>query len=315
MEAAVNRTDVGAVALRAFSADGIDAGRLRGPAGDALLDSYTAMAAQALSALDAAPGRMVVLGLCGAQGSGKSTAARVVEDSLRELAGVAVATLSLDDLYLSRAARGRLARDVHPLFSTRGVPGTHDVERGLTVIDSLRNARSGTVTRLPRFDKATDEPVDAAGEVSITGRPDVLLFEGWCVGARAQQAPALAEPVNSLERLEDPEGRWRRYVNEQLAGPYQRLYGEIDRLVLLRAPRFEFVVAWRQEQEHKLARRAATIGRAEKPLRVMSDREVARFVMHYERVTRHVLEEMPGYADLIVELDESRAVHALRQRR
>jgi len=311
----LDRAALADVARRVFDADGISAARLDGPAGEALLDSYRAIIGQALAAAQAEPGRLIVLGLCGAQGSGKSTTARVVHDALRELSGLSVVALSLDDLYLSRAAREALARDVHPLLATRGVPGTHDVARGLAVIDSLAGANAATVTCLPRFDKATDEPLGPGAEARVVGRPDVLVFEGWCVGARPQQASALAEPVNELERLEDPQARWRGYVNEQLGGPYRRLFACIDRLVLLRAPRFECVVAWRQEQEHKLAGRLRTAGVAAGASRVMSDAQVARFVMHYERITRHVLEDMPAYADLVVELDAAREVRALRARR
>lgn len=311
----MDRAALADVARRTFAAERISASSLAGTAGEALIDSYLAITRQALSAREARPGQMVVLGLCGAQGSGKSTTAHVVQYALDELAGLSVATLSLDDLYLSRAARATLARDVHPLFATRGVPGTHDVGRGLAVIERLASAGPGTITCLPRFDKATDEPLPANAEPQVVGRPDVLLFEGWCVGARAEDPAALAALVNALERVEDPEGRWRGYVNAQLAGAYQRLYGCIDRLVLLRAPRFECVVAWRQEQEHKLAARVRAAGSAGATLRVMSDAEVARFVMHYERVTRHVIADMPAYADLVVELNDARAVQAVRPRR
>ena len=311
----VDRAALGDIARRVFLAEDISAARLAGTAGGALIDSYLAIVEQALAAVRSRSGRLVVLGLCGAQGSGKSTTARVVHDALRELAGLSVVALSLDDLYLSRAARAVLARDVHPLLATRGVPGTHDVARGLALIDSLAGADAATVTCLPRFDKATDEPLAAGAEARVVGRPDVLVFEGWCVGARPQQASALAEPVNELERVEDAQGRWRGFVNEQLDGPYRRLFARIDRLVLLRAPRFECVVAWRQEQEHKLAERLRAAGAATSALRVMSDAQVARFVMHYERITRHVIEEMPARADLVVELDAAREVRALRARR
>ena len=171
------------------------------------------------------------------------------------------------------------------------------------------------MTALPRFDKATDEPVEASAEPRFAGRPDVLIFEGWCVGARAEEPTALLEPVNALERNEDRDGRWRGYVNERLAGPYQALFARVDRLVMLRAPHFECVSAWRQEQEHKLARRLRVTGGAGHPSRVMNDAEVTRFVMYFERVTRHVLAEMPDYADLVIELDNSREVRSIDTKR
>ena len=38
----------------------------------------------------------------------------------------------------------------------------------------------------------------------------------------------------------------------------------------------------------------------------MADREIARFIQHYERLTRRILLEMPAYADLVVRLDRKR---------
>jgi D-glycerate 3-kinase len=76
---------------------------------------------------------LFVLGLCGAQGSGKSTLAAALARMLAR-DGTRTAILSLDDIYLTRAERLQLAREVHPLFATRGAPGTHDVALGLATI-------------------------------------------------------------------------------------------------------------------------------------------------------------------------------------
>ncbi len=235
----------------------------------------------------------LVVGICGAQGSGKSTLAA-------ELATRVAHTfvLSLDDLYLTRAARIQLASEVHPLLRTRGVPGTHEVELGLRVLDALDR---GLDAPLPRFDKATDDRVARDHWPVARGDTRVLLLEGWCVGARPQTDAALVEPVNALERREDADGRWRRGVNASLAGDYQRLFARIDRLVLLAAPDFSIVREWRAQQEHALR---ATAG-ANAP-GVMDDAELDRFIAHYERLTRHVLTEMPGRADLTIRLDASR---------
>ena len=133
----------------------------------------------------------------------------------------------------------------------------------------------------------------------------VLLFEGWCVGARPQPAQALLAPVNALEEAEDPQGIWRRYANEALAGDYQRLFARIDALTLLAAPGFEVVFDWRMQQERQLRESAGTGASA-----VMDEAGVARFIQHYERLTRHILAEMPGRADLTVRLDRNRAIVA-----
>lgn len=200
-----------------------------------------AVMAQARSALSSFRHRPVVIGICGAQGSGKSTLARAVEKQCGA-EGIASAVLSLDDLYLTHAERQVLARDVHPLLATRGVPGTHDVGLGLNVLDALE---AGGPVALPRFDKGRDNPVPERDWPIVAPGCEVLLFEGWCMGAFPQGAHELTDPVNRLEADEDRDGRWRRWVNDMLGDAYQRLFARIDRLVLLAAPGFEVVQRWR----------------------------------------------------------------------
>lgn len=243
--------------------------------------------------------RPLILGICGSQGSGKSTLARGLIDRL----GVRAATLSLDDLYLGKAARAHLARTVHPLLATRGVPLTHDVALGSAVLDAVK---AGRPVRLPRFDKASDEPLPEAQWEPIDAPLDLLILEGWCVGAVAQAGADLAAPVNDLERNEDPDGIWRRAVNAALGGPYQALFARIDRLVLLAAPGFDVVRGWRTQQEADL--RAVLAAQGRDATLAMTDAQIARFIQHYERITRAILQEMPGRADLTLRLDPDREV-------
>lgn len=249
---------------------------------------------------------LVVIGLCGAQGSGKSTASAVLAEFLDREALPTVA-MSIDDFYLPHAERQQLARTVHPLLATRGVPGTHDVELAQAVIESLADA--GT-TRVPVFDKATDDRRPRSQWRSVEGPMRAVILEGWCVGARPEPPERLARPVNALERDEDAQGRWRGHVNRALQGPYASLYARLSPLVLLAAPSFEVVLAWRTEQEHKLRERLARDGGDGS--RVMSDEQVARFISHYERITRHILEEMPARADHLIALDAARHARWLR---
>ena len=238
----------------------------------------------------------LVVGLTGPQGSGKSAAAGALALLLQHC-GLRTLVLSIDDLYLTLAERRRLAIDVHPLFLTRGVPGTHDVALGRAVIESLDRAGE---TAVPRFDKAGDDRRDPADWDIVAGPVDVILFEGWCVGARPQTEAALVDPVNELERTRDPDGVWRRRANAALAGPYQDLFAAISFQVLLRAPSFQAVLGWRLEQEHKL--------RAREPGKGQTDAEIAVFIRHYERLTRWIDAEMPGRADAVVQLGMGREV-------
>lgn len=253
-----------------------------------------------------ATGTPLVIGICGSQGSGKSTLAIELVDQLGA-AGKRAAILSLDDLYLPGSARSKLARDIHPLLQTRGVPLTHDVELGLKLIEGLL---AGHTVSMPHFDKATDEPLPRTLWTSVEPRIDVVLFEGWCVGARPEKKSALDRPVNALERTEDKSGRWRQAVNNALSGSYARIFRKIDRLILLAAPDFDVVHGWRLQQEQALRERLAEAGSDESGL--MDAAAIEHFIQHYERLTKAILAEMPSRADLVIRLDADRSVLSVK---
>jgi D-glycerate 3-kinase len=233
-------------------------------------------------------GRPRLIGISGAQGSGKTTLCRFLEALLVEH-NLRTVTLSLDDLYLTRAEREDMAAHVHPLFATRGVPGTHDIALGEAILDDLL---AGRTAALPRFDKAAN---DRASVRRMVEPPvEVVLFEGWCVGAVPQPAAALDAPINALERYEDATGVWREEVNRRLATDYAALFARPALLVMLQVEGFEAVHANRALQEQKLAA-SNPEGQA-----VMDEAALDRFLMHYERLTRWMLEEMPGRADVVI---------------
>lgn len=243
-------------------------------------------------------GEPLIVGLCGTQASGKSTASAQLAEHFSGQ-GLRVGTLSLDDIYLGRTVRAGLAEQVHPLFATRGPPGTHDTAIGIATLDAVKAGRS---VMLPRFDKRADEPLSSREWPLFDGPCDLLLFEGWCVGAKPVPDDVLAQPVNNLERHDDPDGIWRCYWNAHLADETAQLFARIDRLAYLRPPSFEVVYKWRCEQEHAYqvqdgAQRAAA---------AMTDEQVARFIAHYERLTRWIMDEMPRRADVTIQLDEAR---------
>ncbi|MBB3861989.1 D-glycerate 3-kinase, partial [Novosphingobium hassiacum] len=237
---------------------------------------------------------------CGAQGSGKTWLTRGLTEALAKK-GLRSASLSLDDLYLSRSARAEVAERVHPLFAVRGVPGTHDVPLGLALLDALK--RPGPVA-LPVFDKSSDDLLPPDQWRKVDAPFDVILFEGWCVGARPEQEAALATPVNVLEAEEDADCRWRTHANDCLGRGYQDLFARIDLLVMLRAPCFEVVARWREQQEETLRQSLGDAARHATAL--MDTAAIQRFVMFYERLSRHILAEMPNRADVVIDLDERR---------
>lgn len=258
----------------------------------------------------AADGRQtpLIVGVNGAQGSGKSTICRLLQKLLTTGFDLQVATFSIDDLYLTREERLALSRNVHPLLATRGVPGTHDVALGLHLLDGLEDRTPGRIVTIPTFDKARDDRAPRSCWRSVTTPVDLVLFEGWCVGARPQPAAALARAVNDLERREDAQGAWRRYVNQRLQHDYSQLFARIDLLIMLEIPDMACVHAWRGLQEQRLA----ALKKPEEQGFVMDDAALKRFIMHYERLTQHMLEEMPWRADLVLRLGDDHQIAGFR---
>mgnify|MGYP003627084563 FL=1 len=261
-----------------------------------------------------APGTLVV-GVNGAQGTGKSTLSLLLKQLL-QAQQLECVVISIDDLYLTREERLRLSEYVHPLLKTRGVPGTHDLDLGLNLIASLKAATNETLTPIPHFDKSQDERSPSQYWPVHSGPVDVILLEGWCVGALPSELTG--SPINELERSYDADGAWRRYVEAQLVD-YQRLFTQLDLLVMLKAPSMECIIAWRTLQEEKLIAKVEAAAQASNsptegvaPNKgIMNKDELLWFIMHYERLTRSMLENMPQYADVLLRLnDEHRIIDA-----
>lgn len=245
----------------------------------------------------------LLLGINGAQGTGKSTLAALLKCILESGAGLKCAALSIDDFYLTRTERADLAQHIHPLLQVRGVPGTHDLTLGTTVINALMQSTPSKTLCVPRFDKALDDRKPLEEWHTQMSPVDVVILEGWCVGARAQVASMLVKPINNLETTEDQNAIWRTYVNQQLATHYQTLFARLDYLIMLKAPSMQAIEEWRWLQEQQLT--AATKGQGEG---LMNQSQVKRFIQHYERLTQHILTEMPARADAVFHLNHDHQV-------
>ena len=237
------------------------------------------------------------VGVAGGQGAGKSTLGRLLT-AAGAFHGQRVEVLSIDDFYLTKAERERLATDIHPLFRTRGPPGTHAVRLLLGTLEALMRGDDAAV---PRFDKGID---DRAGEVTVSGAVDIVVVEGWCVGAPPRPPGESTAPINALERESDGDGVWRTAIDDALRGAYAELNAALDAIVFLKVPGLDAVRRWRLQQEGERPRAQR-----------MTAAEVARFVAHYERITRRMLAELPITADVTVELAEDHRIAALHMAR
>ncbi|GMR06286.1 MAG: kinase [Gammaproteobacteria bacterium] len=252
--------------------------------------------------------RTVIIGINGAQGSGKSTLADLLALMLSDNFQLNVVVLSIDDFYFTRQQREILSKTVHPLLATRGVPGTHDVGLAIHMIQSL--CAKGT-TSIPHFDKSIDDRFPEGEWDQVISKPDVILFEGWCLGAEPQSEEELLEPVNELEKNEDSNGSWRQYVNQQLRDSYPELFNMVDFWIMLKAPSFNCVYQWRLEQENKLGESLS--GSTSSTDKLMCEQGIKHFIQHYQRITEHLLETLPDKVDHLFELDEHRKIIKTRR--
>jgi D-glycerate 3-kinase len=239
----------------------------------------------------------ILVSINGAQGTGKSTLTKFLKIILESLSSKPVAAFSIDDFYLTREQRKQLAKDIHPLFITRGVPGTHDLDLMISVINDLMQ---GKATEIPAFDKAIDDRDKRENWQKTTGPVDFILFEGWCMLSPPQTAEELLLPINKLEVLEDADGLWRQYANQQLQAYHQQLFSRTGISIMLQPPDFEHVYQWRNLQEDKLRQSSTTVSNH----KIMDEKALNRFIQHYERISRHSLATLPSQVDYLLPVDE-----------
>ncbi len=261
--------------------------------------------------LDALPRREKPYFIClsGGQGSGKSTLSEFIHLVLTQVKNRTAVGFSIDDIYKTIEEREHLSRTVHPLCRVRGVPGTHDIQMGLNTINSLFGANDSTLTPIPSFSKPLDKHNPHEKWKRYKGRPEYIFFDAWCGGAKPIIEKNWKGPLNTLEKEEDPAGIWSKWSNRELAGDYQELFALIDLLILITVPNIEFVYRSRWLQEQTLYK---TLQDDELKKRIMTEKEVYRFVMHYERLTHYILEEMPNFSDIVLTRDEQFNFHFVK---
>lgn len=247
------------------------------------------------------------LGVNGCQGSGKSTLTDFLTQYLSSEYALSIVNLSLDDFYLSKQARLKLGEKVHPLLTTRGVPGTHDTKLLKETLSSLNSNTLNSQLALSKFDKASDDLVEKQNWPLAPKKIDIVLFEGWCWGVTPQPEQQLNEPINLLEKVEDSNSAWRKYVNKQLTLNYVPLYSFMDAWLMLKAPSFDCVSNWRWQQEEKLTLHNNNVNTSG----IMTKPQVIRFIQHYQRLTEHCLTYLPQKCHWLLCLDDNRKITRL----
>ena len=250
--------------------------------------------------------RPFIVGLSGGQGSGKTTISSIISIILKKYFKLNVFTISIDDFYKTRKERFLLSKKIHPLLMTRGAPGTHDVSLMLDFFKKRKKKKFRSLKQ-PRFNKAIDDRYSKKLWHSFKKKPDIIIFEGWCVGAKAEKNNTLKKPVNDLEKLKDKKLTWRRYVNKQLQSKYKQLYDQLNCLLYIKSKNFNLLKKWRIKQEKKLRLK----NKRSNKFKIMSDKEVINFMQTYQRVTQNMFKYVPKYASIILNLNSNHQIKSV----
>ena len=250
-------------------------------------------------------GKTLFLGLSGGQGSGKTTVVGILKIILKKYFKRKTHVSSIDDFYKTLEERNKISSTIHPLFKTRGVPGTHDTNLIKKFFDFIKKKKFKKF-KLPKFDKSIDDRLKKKYWFNIKEKPEVVILEGWCVGAKPQSNSLLKIPINILEKYEDKDLMWRKHVNQKLKKEYKKLFAMIDYFIFMKIPNFNMVFKWRLLQERKLKKRSHT------KKKIMSYDKIKRFVMFYQRVTLQMFKDMTKVASVILTLNKKHQINKIK---
>ena len=243
------------------------------------------------------------VGLAGGQGTGKTTISSLIKIILSKYFKLDVFRISIDDFYKTRKERISLSKRIHPMLMTRGVPGTHDINMMLNFFKKSKSKKFKRL-KLPIFNKAIDDRFSKKHWYDLKKKPDVIIFEGWCVGAKSEKNNTLKKTINSMEKTKDQKQIWRKYVNDQLKSKYKKLYSQLNCLIYLKAKDFSLLQKWRLKQERKLWVKS----KKNLNTKIMSKDNVLTFMQTYQRVTQNMFKYTPKYASVIINLNSNHQI-------
>ena len=251
----------------------------------------------------------LIIGLAGGQGTGKTTITSIISIILKKYFKLDIFKISIDDFYKTRKQRALLSKNKHSFLMTRGVPGTHDIDIMLNFFKKIK-VKNFKILKLPKFNKGVDDRCKQSLWYKIQSKPDVVILEGWCVGARSQNSKELKKPVNSLEKIHDQNFKWRQYVNYQLKTKYKKLFSQLDYILFLKVKNFSLLRRWRLKQEKKLWLKSKN----KKNLKIMNKSKVKNFMDTYQRITQQMFKDMPKYSSIVMNLNNSHQIKNIKYR-
>ena len=249
----------------------------------------------------------VIIGLSGGQGSGKTTISFILSIILKKYFKFNVCRISIDDFYKTKKEREVLSKTKHPLFIYRGVPGTHDVDMLLKFFKKIKT-KNFRKFKFPKFNKATDDRYKKKYWNSVKSKPQIVIFEGWCIGAKHQNYDKLIKSINLIEKKLDKNFKWRKFVNLQLMTKYKKIFNKIDNYLYIKVDNFNLLKKWRIKQEKKLL----INNKNKKNLKIMNKKDILIFMQTYQRITQQMFKDKPKFASIILKLNENHQINKIK---
>ena len=234
--------------------------------------------------------------ISGSQGVGKSTLVLILKSVIEDMYNKKIMSISIDDYYLSKKKRLQLSKKIHPLLKTRGVPGTHDLDKLRKHINQF-NKKKFPIT-IPIFDKLSDDITKKKNTIS---KAEILLLEGWCCGCLPINNKYLCKNINKLESDLDKNNIWRNFYNEKLQNDYKKIFKLFDLKIYMQPPSFKYVYKWRADQERKGLSKSVN-------KKYMNKKQLDRFIQHYEKITKWMVKSMPAEADMLIKVNKNQMV-------
>ena len=237
--------------------------------------------------------------IAGSQGSGKSSLSKLIKLYLEKFCYKSVVIISMDDFYLSKSQRTQLSKNIHPLFLTRGVPGTHDLELMNKKIKQILNKEFPIY--LPIFDKVSDSRKRTYKKIL---KADVVIFEGWCAGSQPVDQNYLQKNFNNLEKHKDKNFIWRNSYNKYL-NEYQKLFSQFNFFIYFQFNHWDHVLNWKYKQELELR---------DKKKDLALKKYLKEFVQYYEKVSKWMHLKAPKYCSILIKLDDHQKIKSINLR-
>ena len=155
---------------------------------------------------------------------------------------------------------------------------------------------------IPKFDKSIDDRLEKKYCYKIKKKPEIVILEGWCVGAKPQSKNLIKKSINILEKKEDTDLTWRKYVNEKLKKDYKKVFSMLDHFIYMKIPNFNVVFKWRLLQEKKLRKKSYSKNK------IMTHSEIKRFIMFYQRITLQMTKDLSKSASIVMFLKKNQDI-------